>query len=277
MNTSTIYDPSYYSWTASLRDNWSVIKSEYDNFCAHIAEFGFSRRTINVKLDESGVYEFVREVDPASIIVRDIDSGSLIEVSFFKTTSMENDTPIPIEHISNYIRASSHKNETVSLTYSYNPLVPFKEKIYDGTWIPLAIVRFSAINPELSEFFPRTLSILQSIPGLESAVYSILEPGTIIHPHKGYSSDVLRCHIGLTPYQDAALKVGEQILTWHEGSVFIFDDTETHEVWHKGKTTRISFIVDFRRDPSMTATYPAFIERRRQENKMLDILKGKLK
>mgnify|MGYP000844560500 CR=1 FL=1 len=72
-------------------------------------------------------------------------------------------------------------------------------------------------------------------------------------------------------------KVGDKILTWDEGSMFIFDDTEIHEVWHKGDTTRISFIIDFRRDPDAPAAYPEFIERRRQENRILDMLKGKLK
>lgn len=277
MNRPYILDPALYSWTSALQANWPVIKEEYDQFIKHISEFGFETRTLTVKLNESGIYSFVREVDPLSIIVRDCKTNEQIDAEFYTTTTLEDSTPIPVESVSNYIRVASHTDMTVSLTYSYNALTAFKEKIYDGQWVPIAIFRFGAVNQELKQFFPRTLNLINSIPGMESAVYSILEPGTIIHPHKGYSSDVLRLHLGLTPYQDAALKVGDQILTWDEGSVFIFDDTETHEVWHKGNATRISFIVDFRRDPTAIAAYPEFIQRRRRENRILDMLKGKLK
>lgn len=277
MNRSYIIDPAGYPWVATLRSDWAMIKKEYDDFCTHVAEYGFNTRTIEVRFDELGVYKFFSEVDPTSIIVKDVLSGLTVDVEFHTVTTLEPDSPIPIERTVNYIKSDSHKNSLVSLRYSYAVLVPFKEKIYDGIWIPIGIVRYGAVNRLIADFFPRTLALLRSITGLESAMYSILAPGTVIHPHCGYSADIYRLHLGLTPYQDAVLRVGDQLLTWDEGSVFIFDDMEMHEVWHRGENLRISFIVDFRRDPAATAHYPEFIEQRRATNKLADLLAGKLK
>lgn len=268
-----IYDPALYPWSKLLQENWHVIKQEYDDFCAYIDEHGFDTRTITVDLDHNGVYNFIREVDPDSIIVTDTVTGEQIDFTYHTTSSFEGDTPVPIEKVATYIQSANYKNTVVNLTYSYNVMVPFRERIYEGTWIPLGLYMYGLANRELISFFPRTSELLQLVTGLESAMYSILSPGTIIHPHCGYSSDVLRCHIGLTPAQDAAIKVGDQILTWHEGSAFIFDDTELHEVWHKGDKTRIIFIVDFKKDPNSTPSYPAFINRRKKENKLLDLIR----
>lgn len=277
MNRPYLYDPALYPWAMILRHNWRTIKEEYDNFCEHIATNGLGTKTIEVQLDDEGKYRFRYDVDPASIIVCDGITNALIDAQYHVTTSINLENSAPVESTASYIVSPLYKNTKVNLTFSRNIFVPFQEKIYDGTWIPITIVRFGDVTKEISSFFPRTLELLRSVPGLESAVYSILEPGTVIHPHKGWSPDILRFHLGLTPYQDAALKVGDSILTWDEGSTFIFDDMETHEVWHRGDRTRISFIVDFRRDPTAIAAYPEFIEERRKQHKLLDLLKGKLK
>jgi hypothetical protein len=58
------------------------------------------------------------------------------------------------------------------------------------------------------------------------------------------------------------LRVGEIKLTWDEGSVFIFDDTEEHEVLHSGNSPRLAFIVDFKRDISEPSDYPEFVNKR---------------
>lgn len=78
-----------------------------------------------------------------------------------------------------------------------------------------------------------------------SAGFSILKPGTIIKPHVGYTSDVLRVHLGIqVPPGDCVLKVNGIIANWREGEVLIFDDTLEHEAWNKTESDRIILLID---------------------------------
>lgn len=74
--------------------------------------------------------------------------------------------------------------------------------------------------------------------------FSALTPGTHIRPHVGPTNCRLRAHLGLTNTEGAYLRVHNETRTWHEGKVFIFDDSFEHEVWHNGTGTRIVLIVD---------------------------------
>lgn len=78
-----------------------------------------------------------------------------------------------------------------------------------------------------------------------SAGFSILEPGTIIKPHVGYTSEVLRVHLGIqVPLGDCALKVNGITSNWQEGEILIFDDTLEHEAWNKTESSRIILLID---------------------------------
>src|SRR5215471_9407928 len=66
---------------------------------------------------------------------------------------------------------------------------------------------------------PRTAALLQSIPGMTTAMFSILEPGKRIPPHRGPWTGVLRYHLGLKiPDPDlCGIEVGGVEAHWHEG------------------------------------------------------------
>jgi beta-hydroxylase len=103
---------------------------------------------------------------------------------------------------------------------------------------------------------PDTSKALQQIPGMLSAFFSILEPGTSLLPHRGLYKGVLRYHLALSvpkEYDKCALKVGEQIVHWQEGSSIIFDDTFEHEAWNKSEEIRVLLFVDFERPLSFPA------------------------
>lgn len=86
------------------------------------------------------------------------------------------------------------------------------------------------------------------MPGLTTAGFSRLAPGTHIQPHVGYTSAVLRCHLGLVvPDEGCALRVGEDTRTWAEGRCVVFDDTVEHEAWNRSGSDRIVLLVDFLR------------------------------
>lgn len=80
---------------------------------------------------------------------------------------------------------------------------------------------------------------------ISTAGFSILNPGTIIKPHVGYTDTVLRCHLGIkVPEGNCYLKVGGEERRWGEGNVMIFDDTLQHEAWNKTTETRIVLLID---------------------------------
>jgi beta-hydroxylase len=93
--------------------------------------------------------------------------------------------------------------------------------------------------------FPRTMEVLNRLPGLVTAGFSRLAPGTRIHPHKGIDHTVLRCHLGLVVPPGCTLHVNGVQREWEDGCVWLFDDTYAHEVWSDSDQPRVVLIMDF--------------------------------
>jgi aspartyl/asparaginyl beta-hydroxylase (cupin superfamily) len=97
---------------------------------------------------------------------------------------------------------------------------------------------------------PVTTALLERIPNLQTAWFSILAPGYHIPAHRGVSKGILRCHLGLIVPKDAEkcrLRVADQICVWREGEMFVFDDTYDHEVWNDTDEERVILLFDFDR------------------------------
>ncbi len=94
---------------------------------------------------------------------------------------------------------------------------------------------------------PRTAALLQKIPGMKTAMFSILDGGKHIPAHRGPFKGVLRYHMGLiVPEPDKCrIRVGKGYAHWYEGKSMIFDDTHNHEVWNDSKKQRVVLFVDF--------------------------------
>jgi len=100
------------------------------------------------------------------------------------------------------------------------------------------------------EMCPRTAALMRQIPGMTTAMFSILSPRKHILDHRGPYKGVLRYHLGLIVPQDAEacrIRVGEEIRHWEEGGSLIFDDTFNHEVWNDTDETRVVLFVDLLR------------------------------
>jgi len=95
---------------------------------------------------------------------------------------------------------------------------------------------------------PETWRICQGIPGLTTAMFSILEPGKHLPPHRGPYNGVLRLHVGLIvpePRDQLGIRVENETYRWKEGEAVIFDDAYEHEAWNKTPYTRVVLFVDF--------------------------------
>lgn len=97
---------------------------------------------------------------------------------------------------------------------------------------------------------PETARLLGSIPGMKTAMFSILAPGKHLPEHRGPYKGVLRYHLGLIipePHDCCRIRVGEEIRTWSEGRSLIFDDSHPHEAWNDSAQHRVVLFVDFER------------------------------
>lgn len=96
---------------------------------------------------------------------------------------------------------------------------------------------------------PRTAAAVRQIPGLNSAFFSILAPGTHIPAHRGVTKGILTCHLGLiVPTDgDVRMRVADRIVRWAEGETLVFDDTYDHEVWNETRHTRVVLLIHVER------------------------------
>jgi beta-hydroxylase len=104
--------------------------------------------------------------------------------------------------------------------------------------------------PENLARCPDTARALQEVPGLISAIYSIVPPGAHIKRHKGVNKAIMTLHLGLRVPRDAErcrIEAGDMQDYWREGEAFVLDDTYPHEVWNETDETRIILLVQFRR------------------------------
>lgn len=98
---------------------------------------------------------------------------------------------------------------------------------------------------------PETTRLIEAIPGMETAMFSILAPGKHIPPHFGPYKGVLRYHLGLLvpePEDHLGITVAGQVAHWSEGKSLVFDDTFEHSVWNDTDGTRVVLFVDVVRE-----------------------------
>jgi len=96
---------------------------------------------------------------------------------------------------------------------------------------------------------PRTRDAIARVPGLNSAFFSILAPGTHIPEHRGVTKGLITCHLALVVPRDGdvRMRVDDRIVRWSEGETLVFDDTYRHEVWNDTGGTRVVLLIQFAR------------------------------
>jgi beta-hydroxylase len=120
----------------------------------------------------------------------------------------------------------------------------------DGNWKVFPLTTYGIRSQPNIDLCPETWRIVQAIPGLRTAMFSILEPGKRLPAHRGPYNGVLRLHLGLLipePREQAAIRVGTEQHHWTEGRVLIFDDAYEHEAWNDTSQARVVLFVDFER------------------------------
>jgi len=118
----------------------------------------------------------------------------------------------------------------------------------DAGWKIFLLVAYGIKSEANIALCPETWRIVQQIPGLKTAMFSVFQPGKRLPPHRGPYNGVLRLHLGLlVPDHDSNLgiRIGSEQRRWSEGSALIFDDAYEHEAWNETDQPRVVLFVDF--------------------------------
>ena len=130
----------------------------------------------------------------------------------------------------------------------------------DDSWRSFFLIGYGQRIAENIARAPRTTALVERIPGLNSAFFSILAPGAVIPRHRGVTKAFITAHLGLKVPRDAAnctMEVDDQRVQWCEGEWVVFDDTYEHEVWNNTGETRIILLCQVARPLRMPGSWLA--------------------
>jgi aspartyl/asparaginyl beta-hydroxylase (cupin superfamily) len=134
---------------------------------------------------------------------------------------------------------------------AFHQLSPDQQRISTGdNWKTFAFYVYGNRVDDNCARCPATATLLDGLPGLQNAWFSILAPRYHIPPHRGPTRAVIRCHLGLkVPAEPGRcwLRVDQQICHWQEGRCLVFDDTYEHEVKNDTDEVRVVLFLDFDR------------------------------
>ncbi|MGI9229266.1 MAG: aspartyl/asparaginyl beta-hydroxylase domain-containing protein [Gammaproteobacteria bacterium] len=97
---------------------------------------------------------------------------------------------------------------------------------------------------------PQTTAMVEKIPGMFTAFFSVLSAGKHIPLHRGPYKGLLRGHLALIVPQPAAdcwIEVGGEKSSWSEGKCIVFDDTYQHRVENNTDGLRVVLFLDILR------------------------------
>ncbi len=93
---------------------------------------------------------------------------------------------------------------------------------------------------------PRTVEVIESIPNLLQAFFSILDPGKKVPAHRGPHFYYLRYHTAFVVPKEKPpkIRVKDQFYTWKERESVLFDDSWNHEVFNESDDIRVVLVTD---------------------------------
>ena len=120
----------------------------------------------------------------------------------------------------------------------------------DDKWKSFVIYVYGSPVDKNCARCPKTAELLKNIPGMETAMFSILAPGKNIPEHRGIYNGFIRWHLPLRVPKDREkcyIIVNGKNHVWKEGEMVIFDDTFKHQVSNDTEDERVVLLVDIQR------------------------------
>ncbi len=137
-------------------------------------------------------------------------------------------------------------NETIKLSSPYPPSLSTPE-----AWKNIYFFNFMWQYHANCKKYPKTYSLLKSIPNLTFAELTVLEPHSRVLPHIGETNTTIRGHLGISvPGQLplAGIRVGNEERSWENGKVVLFSDCHRHTVWNDTNERRFVLVFDITKD-----------------------------
>ncbi|MCG8670546.1 MAG: aspartyl/asparaginyl beta-hydroxylase domain-containing protein [Pseudomonadales bacterium] len=167
------------------------------------------------------------------------------------------DATIPaLRHLDSNIEIIQRELDTILPTEipKYHEVDSWQYKISgeqdpDKDWKVFMLYAFGEKHEVNRAHCPRTTELIDSVPGLFQAFFSILDPGKSIPAHSGPYRGYLRYHLGLRIPKNnpPKIRVKDQFHTWKRGESILFDDSWDHEVINHSDDTRVILIIDVMR------------------------------
>ena len=116
----------------------------------------------------------------------------------------------------------------------------------DNRWKTFFLQGFGHKVEKNRALCPETAKVIDQIPGLLTAFFSILHPGKHIPAHRGIFKGIVRTHLGLIIPKngECKMRVNREFIHWQEGKPVFFDDTYNHEVWNNTDGIRVVLLID---------------------------------
>jgi len=132
---------------------------------------------------------------------------------------------------------------------AFHEISPDQYKISHGDrWKVFILFGFGVPSERNCARCPETARLLRGVPGLQTAMFSILSPRYHIPRHRGVSKTMLRVHLALhvpSEGEKCRMQVGDETFHWEPGRCVVFDDYYRHEVWNDTDEERVVLIFDF--------------------------------
>lgn len=114
-------------------------------------------------------------------------------------------------------------------------------------WKTVGLYAYCLKRTKNCEALPFTTSVIESLPGLTTAIISVLEPHTTIKPHLGDTNAIVRIHLPIVvpgSWPDLGMIIDRTPLQWAEGQTVAFNVVKRHKAWNLTDHKRIVLIVD---------------------------------
>lgn len=103
--------------------------------------------------------------------------------------------------------------------------------------------------PSARALAPKTLALIEQVPGMNLALFAVLMPGKRLGQHADPFALSLRYSLGLaTPNSErCGLMVDGEHYVWRDGDAILFDETYMHAAYNDTQTPRIILMTDIDR------------------------------
>lgn len=119
----------------------------------------------------------------------------------------------------------------------------------DNRWTSFYLKVYNGDIPSARALAPKTLALIDQVPGMNLALFACLNPGKKLNNHHDPFAYTIRYSLGLsTPNSDeSGLIVNAENYQWADGESILFDETYMHRAYNNSDMPRIILMTDIDR------------------------------